>query len=190
MFSLRNSDIFCRQSQSPQPGLLAASWLDTLQLKVKLNYSPSTPNIQHQKHKGNQSRCEKYPPAFPHPLRIIPTSHWSWKRQSIRSLFKVDSQEILVSACHPGCCRKPTAFPLERKNSSWLLLKEPLMFLLGKTRQKDDPQILLRTSHLPAPAARIQREAKAIKSPGEVAPYLMYTFGIFQPGIIHFLHVV
>lgn len=102
----------------------------------------------------------------------------------------MDSQEILVSACDPGCGRKPTAFPLERKNSSRLLLKEPLMFLLGKTRQKDDPQMLLGTSHLPAPAARIQREATAIKSPGEVAPYLMYTFGIFQPGIIHFLHVV
>lgn len=83
MFSLRNSDIFCRQSQSPQPGLLAASWLDTLHLKVKLNYSPSTPNIQHQKHKGNQSRCEKYPPRLPpsapnnpnEPLELEETKH-------------------------------------------------------------------------------------------------------------------
>ena len=57
----------------------------------------------------------------------------------------MDSQEkaFLVSACDPGCCprpTKPTAFPLEQRSSSWLLLKESLAFLSGKARQKDHPQ--------------------------------------------------
>lgn len=37
---------------------------------------------------------------------------------------------------------KPTAFPLEQRHSSWLLLKASLMFLPGKARQKDDPQTI------------------------------------------------